>query len=363
MGEKIILYGAFGRHNFGDMLFPHIVENLLKDSNIPIFVCDIFSRDMRQYQGHNVLSVTDFFDSDETVHLIHVGGQVGHVKKESAFKCFNINTHNSKHNSELLKFHDKNITFPYLLSKRDFKNPGFFVANSIGGVTEESVVNLIDFDFLSFRDKSSLKILIDNKVDHGLHLPDCAVLTKHFFDNLISKNRAQSFGSKYLAVQINSCFLSSNSSFILDQILLISKEYDLDVVFFMAGSARFHDSRSQYINCFKGKSSKRFHFFDSLNIWHICNLISESSFTIGTSLHVRILSSIYNKPRITMNPSLKHNSFIDDWDNIKSKSNGKNLFQVANQTLRDFNYHNDQMHSLHLEKTYLDNCFLNNFLR
>jgi UDP-N-acetylglucosamine 2-epimerase len=131
----------------------------------------------------------------------------------------------------------------------------------------------------------------------------------------------------------------------------------------MAGSAPFHDSRAQYIKCFKGKLPKRLHFFNSLNVWDICNLISESALTISTSLHVRILSSIYNKPRITINPSLKHNGFIDDWDNIKSKSNIKNLFEAASQTLLDFNHRNDQMHSLHLEQTYLDNCFLNIFLR
>jgi hypothetical protein len=30
---KTILYGAFGRHNFGDMLFPHIVDNLIKEKS------------------------------------------------------------------------------------------------------------------------------------------------------------------------------------------------------------------------------------------------------------------------------------------------------------------------------------------
>jgi hypothetical protein len=29
---KTILYGAFGRHNFGDLLFPHIVHRLIKEN-------------------------------------------------------------------------------------------------------------------------------------------------------------------------------------------------------------------------------------------------------------------------------------------------------------------------------------------
>ena len=45
---KTILYGAFGRHNFGDLLFPHIVHKLIKENinESEIEFCDVVSRDM-----------------------------------------------------------------------------------------------------------------------------------------------------------------------------------------------------------------------------------------------------------------------------------------------------------------------------
>lgn len=32
--SETILYGAFGRHNFGDMLFPYILKSLLQSNKI-----------------------------------------------------------------------------------------------------------------------------------------------------------------------------------------------------------------------------------------------------------------------------------------------------------------------------------------
>jgi hypothetical protein len=53
----VILFGAFDRHNFGDLLFPHVTLAMLgKDE--PVFaglaVCDLCS-----HGGHRIQSITD----------------------------------------------------------------------------------------------------------------------------------------------------------------------------------------------------------------------------------------------------------------------------------------------------------------
>ena len=66
---KTILYGAFGRHNFGDMLFPHIVHKLIKENidESEIEFCDVVSRNMVEFGGHNIKSIADFIDYTEAV--------------------------------------------------------------------------------------------------------------------------------------------------------------------------------------------------------------------------------------------------------------------------------------------------------
>ena len=77
--NKTILYGAFGRHNFGDMLFPYILKSLLEINSIntDIEYCDIAEADMTSYDGHDVKSITDFFDCESELNLIQVGGHTG----------------------------------------------------------------------------------------------------------------------------------------------------------------------------------------------------------------------------------------------------------------------------------------------
>ena len=58
---KTILYGAFGRHNFGDMLFPYILKSLTESNSIntDIEYCDIAEADMTSHGGHDVKTITD----------------------------------------------------------------------------------------------------------------------------------------------------------------------------------------------------------------------------------------------------------------------------------------------------------------
>ena len=66
---KTILYGAFGRHNFGDMLFPYVLKSLFDKHSIKVELeyCDLISKDMTIHGGHDVKSITDFFETDFNV--------------------------------------------------------------------------------------------------------------------------------------------------------------------------------------------------------------------------------------------------------------------------------------------------------
>ena len=322
-----ILYGAFGRHNFGDMLFPHIVKRVLEAQQIQtkIHFCDILSRDMTPWGGHNVRSIGDFFDSGDGLNVIHVGGQVGGCTMEKSLLAFG---QTENHIPEIQKLEEARMDLGYLLSKSMLNNPNIFIANSVGGCTPSALRKFEDYDFVSFRDKASHTKAVNAGLTNSLLVPDCAVMTKRLFGDLVDSRDSSAnisqlhrlFEKDYIAVQLNVNFITRTPG-ISDQLGKIFRETDLPIVFFSAGAAPGLDSLGTYIETFSEHLPKTMtHFFDGLNIWDICNLISNAKCVIGTSLHVRIISVIYARPRLTLFLRPKHKQFINRWDTIKQSS-------------------------------------------
>lgn len=326
---KTILYGAFGRHNFGDMLFPHIVQRLIKENinESEIEFCDVVTRDMTKFGGHDVKSIANFIDYKDNINVIHVGGEIGCCKLFGVVEMCRPFTDKQKIEVETLKKHK--MSLGYVLPKSLFTKPKTFIANSVGRLSPISTEYYKDFDYVSFRDETSYKELNSKKINCEL-VPDSAILTKYFFNDLISnrssfaaiKNIHNKFGTDYIAVQLKSKYLTdlTSSYKVFDEIISKTK---LPIVFFCAGVAPNHDSLDLYKKIFGNLSTDRVHFFDSLNLWDICNVISKAKLVIGTSLHVRILSQQFLRPRVTLYKSnepdsFKHKAFIEHWDNINN---------------------------------------------
>jgi len=71
-----ILFGAFDRHNFGDLLFPHIAATLLPGENL-IFA-GLAERDLRPYGGHQVRALIQLAAEmgGQAANILHVGGEL-----------------------------------------------------------------------------------------------------------------------------------------------------------------------------------------------------------------------------------------------------------------------------------------------
>ena len=72
----MILFGAFDRHNLGDLLFPHIVSALLCEQQT--LFAGLVQRDMREYGGHQVDALAELIPqlAGQPIKLIHVGGEL-----------------------------------------------------------------------------------------------------------------------------------------------------------------------------------------------------------------------------------------------------------------------------------------------
>ena len=155
---KTIIYGAFGRHNFGDLLFPHIVHKLI-EKNInesEIEFCDVVSRDMTEFGGHDVKSIANFLNYEDDVNVIHVGGEIGgcdlNIPQIEVKMCKPLT---DEQKIEVKKLKKYKMHLGYVLPKSLFKKPKTFIANSVGGLSIPYARFYKDFDYVSFRDKYS----------------------------------------------------------------------------------------------------------------------------------------------------------------------------------------------------------------
>lgn len=68
-----LIFGAFDRHNFGDLLFPHVAAALLPERRL-IFA-GLAERDMRPWGGHPVHAIAQLAGQwgGQAIRLLHAG--------------------------------------------------------------------------------------------------------------------------------------------------------------------------------------------------------------------------------------------------------------------------------------------------
>jgi len=369
--SKTIFYGAFGRHNFGDMLFPYILESLFDEHSInnDIEYCDIAEADMRHDGGHNVKSITDFFDYELELNLIQVGGHTANDCNALQYFPQGI----KKKYSHLLN--QRGIYPSYILSKKAFNKPNIFIANAVGGFSASGANKLKEYNFVSFRNKGSY----NKSLDFGLECqfaPDCVVLLKRFYDKTISGRISTSediktlnslYGKDYIAIQISKGLLNGRSGEIIQNVKNVIEETELPLVFFCAGIAPGHDSMNLYKQKFQNiLPNNMVYFFDGTNIWDTCNVISNAKFAIGTSLHVRIVSTVFNVPRVTLysgHADNKAREFIEQWDTVSHYKDNKSLTKYIQKELKEHDYDADAKQLKFLENEYLTKSTWINLLK
>ncbi len=368
-----ILFGAFDRHNFGDLLFPHIIAALLQDR--PFLYAGLAHRDLRPYGGHQILPIHEVVANmkQQPFNLIHVGGEIltcdhwlAAVMLLPEEQVQPIIARLDPHPREkmiwaqqVLKMHD---LAPYCFSRATSPQCNQVIYNSVGGVDlatsdsafhKEIIQKLKAADLVTVRDKYTQSLLRKSDVDTQL-LPDPAVMITELFAQKINResstrNYQALFPAGYIAVQFSADFGDDKT------LRTIAAELDklmtatgLGIVFFRAGAAPWHDDLNCYQRTIAFMKNHQTMIFDSLNIWSICALITSSRIFCGSSLHGRIIAMANGIPRINLCHAMnkehitKQAAFAETWD-LPSLYATVTADQLSIGVLHAFNTDRDKM--------------------
>jgi len=333
--RRIIIFGAFDRHNFGDMLFAHVVARLLaeRSADIEPAFAGSAQRDLRAYGGHAVAALSAH-GRDEPVAVIHAGGElltcdaweaaVMLTKPEDAQACIaRYGAHASTRSAWARAALGTHALAPYVIGRETFPRAQSICFNAIGGAAldsrdvafrEEVLTKLRTADAISVRDTQTQATLKRAGIDAPL-VPDPATLTAELFDARIRTHADARRG--YLAVQFSADFGDDTTlSRIAEQLDRLGESTGLGIALFRAGAAPWHDDIAIYERMAARMRHAAVRIVDALNIWDICALIANSAGFAGSSLHGRIVAMAYGLPRVTLQhaDSVKQHAYVSTWE-------------------------------------------------
>jgi hypothetical protein len=303
-----VLFGAFDRHNFGDLLFPHLMTALLPEQAFRF--AGLAARDLQAFGGHRVSALAAQGDA-RPAHLIHVGGE---VLTCSAWQAAVMLLDPVAAAAAIARY-----------------------VNAVGGVEWASLTvaqrgevkaALQQADWISVRDHRTRDALRGDGIDASL-CPDPAVMVAECFGEVILKHQQQgavkeireAYPQGYLACQFSADFGDDASLEALAQGLSrVSAGTGLGLVCFRAGAAPWHDDPALYEALQRRLPPGSMRCFPSLHLWDICALIAASRGVVGSSLHGRIVALAYGLPRVSLIPPQqgrrpdKRAAFAETWE-------------------------------------------------
>ncbi len=343
--SSLILFGAFDRHNFGDLLFAHVASRLFRDHEL-IFA-GLADRDLRCHGGHRVESLAALAAKwdGRPVSLVHAGGEIlacsawqAAVMLQDAESARAAVARYDFLPQDRLAWASRQLGMtdlaPYAASRGLFSALERLLYLGVGGVDlpdcepamqSEVFGKLGQADVVSVRDSCTLALLEAAGIAASL-IPDPAVMVAELFGEQIREcsrhpelaHVLARFPRGYLAVQFSADFGDDATlAALADQLGRLATASGLGVVFFCAGAAPWHDSPEVYRRVLARLCACSCAIFESLDVWDICALIAFSRGYCGSSLHGRIVAMAYGLPRLNLVHSAgvsKQRAFAETWE-------------------------------------------------
>ncbi len=348
MDRPLILFGAFDRHNFGDLLLAHLAAALLPGREL-VFA-GLAERDLRPWGGHRVHALAALAPevARRGADLLHVGGEIldcsawqaavmlqppGQVQPLIAY----LERHPCERAQWAAAVTGSAVEAPYVAGPHRLPGLRRCLFHGVGGVglpeapaalRTEVLAALRAADAVSVRDCRTLAALKGAGIGARL-VPDLAVRVAERFGRRIARQACRGevagvideLGGAHVALQLGPEFADDASLALLAvQLDALAQSTGLGVALFRAGSAPWHDNLDTLLRLAARLRTARVRVLRSLDVWDICALIASGRAYAGSSLHGRLVASAYGLPRLSLAPpqpsaqATKLAAYLDTWE-------------------------------------------------
>lgn len=346
MARRLILFGAFDRHNFGDLLLAHCAA-AAQPERAPLFA-GLLARDLRAFDGHRVRALGEILatSSEDPGELLHVGGEIltttaweAAVMLQSpagaaqAISAFDRNWRaRLAWATRVLKSRRR---IPYVVGGADLP-PGWRTGfRAVGGVAfgglrkaqrAEVLRALRSGDALSVRDRVTQTELAAAGVAASL-VPDPAAATRALFGTRIAQRATCSAVAavrrrmpRWLALQLAAEWGDDATLAAVAAVAVATaRRLEAGIVLFRAGLAPWHDD-AEVLDRLAARIAAdgpdvALIRFGSAAVFDICALLANAAACVGTSLHSWIVATSFDVPArcLVRSTGAKPAAYIDTW--------------------------------------------------
>ncbi|MHB0765030.1 polysaccharide pyruvyl transferase family protein [Stutzerimonas sp. NM35] len=358
-GDKmnVIAYGAYDRHNYGDLLFAIVLKHYLEaDGRFRVLIAATKQSDLSSYGALPTIALKKALEAtrqqDKTM-LIVAGGEcltaqwesiIGYLAPQAIYYPIKASPYLIGHRQFIRlsrAFTSIPSDLPLVLGEREL--PGYQVMyNSVGGneISRKKPLihaaierNLKDCTYVSVRDRETSAELDKLGVEHNL-VPDSAVLISDIFPQ-----QPEPSEPGHIVFHISDHHAKRRIEAIARQLTELSASTGLKIALLTIGKAPGH-SDDEPLDKLQGLLGERAYRVNSGHIQDIIRCIATSRLYCGTSLHGAITALTYAVPQIALLPRrvVKLSSFLETW--VPQQSCGfaeiEQISQTASALLTSF---------------------------
>jgi hypothetical protein len=300
---KTILFGAFDRHNLGDILLAAVAATKHRTAAC----AGLAARDMTRFGGPRVRPLDAIA---APVRLIHVGGELLDCDAEQAAYMLG----------------DPGLRWgraaPYVVARSRLPPGSRVEFRAVGGVglgardaafRGEVATALREADAVTVRDRVTRDLLAASGIAAALEPDPVTRIAGLFGDALRARGAALALPAGFVSVQFAAeCGDDATLAAFVRGLDRIGRP----VVLFRAGAAPWHDELEPYRRL-AGRLAMPCRVFESLDVRDICALIAAGRGCIATSLHARIVAEAFGVPALSLErepgSAAKLRAWLDTW--------------------------------------------------
>lgn len=351
--KKIAVFGPHDRMNYGDFLFPMMLDysfSKLLNKNITLKKYSLVNADFRNYGAFtsaNFRNLTKDINSGQIDTVIIAGGECLQARWSNLFSYISpwydrfyqkpkLKNNRIFRNIPRLLLGGK-TEHPFLVSRKDFNKKIKIIYNAVGGgadMKDYQIAMLRGADICGLREKHSY-LFLKEKFDKGELVPDSAIILSDVFEK--GKALKRIMQEDYIFFQLSNYKHQNKIDAICEQLQKIVKQTECKIILCPIGTAKGHEDHiilqkiESQINHPQIKIYKT-----NPTIFEIASLIAFSKLYIGTSLHGVITAMTYGIPYVPLNPfQVKLKAYVETWG-ITELQKVSNTFDFLQDALSAF---------------------------